>query len=173
MSPRRIVLVGFMGAGKSTIGRALARHLEWTFVDLDTRIEKRTGHTVPELFEMRGEAGFRDIEWQAAAALRTLDRHVIAAGGGAFAQRATRAELTSGAATVYLRCTLETVLARVGDGHGRPLATNRETITGLYLERETSYRLAEFTIDTDDGSPQALAVRVADLVLGKTPPGAR
>ena len=91
--PARIVLVGFMGAGKSAVGRRLARRLKYRFVDLDHRIERRAGKKVAELFREQGEAAFRAFELEEAAAVSELENVVVAAGGGAFVLPATRERL--------------------------------------------------------------------------------
>jgi len=166
VSPQRIVLVGFMASGKSTLGRRVARRLGWRFRDLDAWIEEKAGCGIPEIFASQGEPAFRELERQAAEAAGELKDHVVAAGGGAFAQPATRAALRSGAVTVWLRCRLDTVLKRVGDGSGRPLARNRETIGKLFAEREPSYRLAELVVDTDTGSPEELTEHLIRKVFG-------
>ena len=105
--PARIVLVGFMGAGKSAVGRRLARRLKYRFVDLDLRIEKRAGKTIAELFREQGEAAFRALEREEAGAVSELENVVVAAGGGAFVVPATRELLRKGALTVWLQCDLE------------------------------------------------------------------
>jgi shikimate kinase len=154
------VLVGFMGAGKSTIGPILAGELGWGFVDLDTRIEEREGRLVAAIFREEGEASFRVLERdQAARAAR--ERHlVIATGGGAFAQPDTREVLRQGAVTVWLRSDLATLLARIPPDGRRPLAANRAIMQSLLAEREPSYKLADVTVDAS-GKPDAVAALVA------------
>lgn len=163
--PRRVVLVGFMGSGKSTVAPRLAELLGWAHLDMDPEIERRTGLTVAEIFRERGEPAFRREERALAAQLVERDRLVVAAGGGAFAQPETRALLRQDAATVWLRCDLDTVLARIpGDG-SRPLAGSRETIAALFATREPSYRLADWTFDAARHPPEALAREIADAVF--------
>jgi shikimate kinase len=158
------VLVGFMGSGKTTVGRELARILGWGYRDLDRWIEERTGLTVAQIFRERGEPAFREEERCAALEAARLRRHVVSAGGGAFAQPATRAALSRGAVTVWLRCRLETLLKRVPQDGSRPLAVDRETIRRLLAEREPSYRLADLVVDTDEGTPSTAARRIVKLV---------
>jgi len=160
--PRRVVLVGFMGSGKTTVGASLARLLDWPLVDMDAQIEEDTGLSVAEIFGRRGEAFFREQEARLADALRGRERLVVAAGGGAFATRATREALKAGAAAVWLKCDLETILARVPLDGSRPLASSRETIRRLLAEREPSYRLADLTVDASGRSPEAVAREIAD-----------
>ena len=113
--PERVVLVGFMGAGKSTIGRRLAKRLGFAFVDLDRRIEVRAGRKIAAIFQEQGEAAFRELELEESRALASLTRVVVATGGGAFAQDATRNALQQGAFTVWLQCSLGT--AQLPDRH--------------------------------------------------------
>jgi shikimate kinase len=163
--PRRIVLVGFMGSGKTTVGASLARILGWRFEDMDVRISAENGLSVAEIFGRRGEAFFRAEEARVAAALRGRERLVVAAGGGAFATPATREALQAGAAAVWLKCDLETILARVPLDGSRPLASSRETIGRLLAEREPSYRLADLTVDASGRLPEAVAREIVDCLF--------
>lgn len=165
--PARLVLVGFMAAGKTTVGRLLAERLRWDFVDLDERIRERSGRSVPELFAELGEAAFRDEERRAARELLARERCVAAAGGGAFAQPETRALLSQGALTIWLRAGLETLLARLPQDGARPLAANRARIPALLAERESSYRLADLSVDTDSASPQDVVETIVRLVRAR------
>jgi shikimate kinase len=160
----RIVLVGFMGAGKSSVGRLLATLLDFAFEDMDGRIEARTGRTIATLFAERGEEGFREEERHEAHLLSGLPRRVIAAGGGAFVWPETRALLCAGAVTVWLRCDLETLLARIPPDGTRPLAGNREIMRALLAEREPSYRLADLAVDASRPTPREVADRIAHLI---------
>jgi shikimate kinase len=163
--PRRIVLVGFMGAGKTTVGATLAARLGWGFLDLDRRIEERAGRSVPEIFRRDGEPAFREEERRAAEEAAGLDRLVIAAGGGAFAHPATRAALARGSMTVWLACSLETVLERIAPGPDRPLASSRERMHRLMSLREPSYRLADRVVDAS-AEPSEVVRRVLAAVFG-------
>ncbi len=162
----RIVLVGFMGAGKSTVGRLVARRLGYTFEDMDNRIEAHTGRTIAAIFEDDGEEAFRALEREEARRLSELPGRVVAAGGGAFARPETRALLQQRAVTVWLRCDLETALARLPDDGARPLARNRDIMRALLAERESSYRMADVVVEAA-GAPEQVAERVVALVRGR------
>ncbi len=163
--PRRLVLVGFMGSGKSAVAPALAAMLGWEHLDMDVEIERHTGLVVAEIFRQRGEAAFRAEEGQLALRLAAREELVVAAGGGAFAQPDTREALRRGAVTVWLRCDLETVMSRIARDGSRPLAGSRETIAALFAARESSYRLADWTFDAARLPPEALAREIADAVF--------
>jgi len=164
--PARVVLVGFMGAGKSTVGRRLARRLGFRFEDMDRRIEKREGQSIARLFRERGEPVFRELEREEARAVSVLSGVVVAAGGGAFAQDETRGLLQQGAITIWLQCTLEAAVARVRPDGRRPLAANREIMRTLLAEREPSYRQADMAVDTSGREPREVVDRIVELIEG-------
>jgi shikimate kinase/3-dehydroquinate synthase len=161
-----IVLVGFMGAGKTTVGRLLAARLGRPFVDLDRLVEERAGEGIPELFRTRGEPAFRGLEREAAREALRAGAPVLAAGGGAFADPETREVLREGTTTVWLRCALPALLARVPLDGSRPLATNHETIVRLLAEREPSYRLADLTVDTTQARPADVSRTILEALFG-------
>ena len=160
MTPR-IVLVGFMGAGKTTVGRALARRIGWDFVDLAEAIEERAGRKVAAIFAEEGEEAFRALERAAASEAARGERVIIAAGGGAFVDPRTRAVLRHGASVVWLTCAPDALVARIAGDGNRPLAGNRATIGALLTEREPFYRLADLAVDTTSVGPQDAARTVA------------
>lgn len=165
MRPLRIVLVGFMGSGKSSVGPLLAARLGWGFRDLDAWIEERAGRRVAELFR-EGEQAFRGLETEAAREAATLTRYVIAAGGGAFARPETRELLRAGpVASVWLRASLDALLARIPPDGSRPLAGSRETMAALLAERESSYRQADWSVDTTAVAPEEVARAIVGLVF--------
>ena len=161
----RIVLVGFMGAGKTTVGGHLAEILGWDFADLDQEVAARAGKTVAAIFREEGEAAFRAAEHAAAVALANRRRIVIAAGGGSFEAPATRAALSGGAVTVWLRCDLPALFARIANDGSRPLAGSRETISALLRQREPTYGLADLVVDTTNAAPPHAARAVARAAL--------
>ena len=150
-----------MGAGKSTVGPLVAARLGFAFLDLDASIEEKAGRPVAEIFrDSGGEPAFRDLERRAAEEAAGRPRTVVAAGGGAFAQPATRSALQRGAVTVWLRCDLDVVLERIPADGRRPKAANRAIMRALLTEREPSYQLADVVVEASDGTPDAVADRV-------------
>jgi shikimate kinase len=164
MPVERVVLVGFMGSGKTTVGQVVAKRLGWRFLDLDDWIETQAGRSVARIFDEDGERRFRELERLAAREVQGLRDYVIATGGGAFAEPETRMALSAGAVTVWLRCDPETLLARIPADGSRPLARKRETIRGLLDARESSYRMADRIVDAT-GGPAVVAERVVEAVL--------
>jgi shikimate kinase len=144
-----IFLVGFMGAGKSTVGRALAALLSWDFIDLDQRIEERDGRSVPKIFEESGAAAFREIESAMLAAVAERPRTIVALGGGAWTSAANRAIVAENGVSVFLDASLETIKRRVTADGSRPLFGEPESVTSLYAERLPLYRTALMTVPTD------------------------
>ncbi|HBO14497.1 MAG TPA: shikimate kinase AroK [Halieaceae bacterium] len=162
--PRRVFLVGPMGAGKTTIGRQLARSLGLGFADSDTEIEARTGADIPWIFDVEGEAGFRDREEAVLAEMTTWDDTVLATGGGAVLRPANRQVLAERGFVIYLRTTLEEQLRRTRKDRNRPLLQTADpegTLRRLFAERDPLYRsVADLVIDTDSSSPKTVAQRV-------------
>ena len=156
-----IYLVGMMGAGKTTVGRALARRLKLRFVDSDQEIEARCGVKIPVIFEIEGEDGFRAREAQAIAELTRLEGIVLATGGGVVLCEDSRRLLAEHGTVIYLRATPEHLYQRVRQDRNRPLLASGdplERLRELYRSRDPLYRaIADLTIDTGRQSVQALA----------------
>lgn len=163
---RIVVLVGFMGAGKSTVGRELARVLNWSFYDLDGLVESRTGKTVAALFSEQGEPAYRKLEAQSLTEIfQKLEDEpaVVALGGGAFVQEPIRQIIRDySASVVYLDVGLEEAFRRCAAAPGfRPLLSDREQATLLYEERLPFYRTADLEVRTDGKTPTAVAQEIA------------
>jgi shikimate kinase len=166
---RTIVLVGLMGAGKTKIGRRLSTRLNLPFFDSDAEIEEAAGETIEEIFRHRGEAAFRDGERRVIARLLCQSTHVLATGGGAFMDPATRAIIRAMGVSVWLHADLEILLARVARRTHRPLLSGRDqraVMTDLIERRYPIYAEADLTIDSSEGPPEATATRVIAALAG-------
>ncbi len=159
----RVVLIGFMAVGKTTVGRLAAKRLGYSFEDMDRRIETRAGRSIQAIFREDGEEAFRAMERDEAQALKDVSHCVIAAGGGAFTRPETRTLLQEGAITVWLRCDIDTALARIPADGSRPLAGNHDIMRALLNAREAVYSMADMAVDAA-GTPDQVAERVVALV---------
>ncbi|HUP02338.1 MAG TPA: shikimate kinase [Bryobacteraceae bacterium] len=160
-----IYLVGFMGSGKSTVGRALAHRLGWSFFDIDHEIERAEGMTIAEIFDTRGEDEFRRIEsrvvMQHVRSVECGHPAVVALGGGAFAAPGTRQLLRENGVTVWLDCAFDVVSRRVAQETTRPLARDPHAFRALYLARRDTYALADVRLALGDEDAQT----VVDMLL--------
>jgi len=162
-----VVLVGFMGSGKSSVGRELARRFGARFVDVDERIEQAAGSPIRDLFAREGEPAFREREKSAIREVLSVKGCVVATGGGAFADEANRLLLRSYAPVVYLETGVETLLERLAGDVERPLLRGgeREAVVRELLSRRVhGYREADFTVRTDGRTVQEVAGRVAGWI---------
>jgi shikimate kinase/3-dehydroquinate synthase len=171
---RSVVLVGMPGAGKTAIGRRLAARLGLPFRDADTEIESAAGMPITEIFARYGEPHFRDGERRVITRLLAGPPLVLATGGGAFADPATRAAIkASGAATLWLRCAMATLLRRVAGREHRPMFLNAdpaEVLARLMAARHPFYAEADVTVTCTDESPEATTRRVQDALDGAVAP---
>lgn len=160
----RLFLIGPMGAGKTAIGKELARQLELDFLDADQEIERRTGVDIPLIFEKEGEAGFRRREREVVAELTQRERLVLATGGGAVLDPANREALKSRGRVIYLKASLASQAARTAQNRNRPLlhTEDREArLEQLFEIRRPLYEdLADLTVDTDSGQVKQITQRI-------------
>lgn len=163
-----IFFVGLMGAGKTTVGRALARALDKTFYDTDHEIERRTGVRVPVIFELEGEAGFRKRETAMIEELSQLPNIVLATGGGAVLLPQNRAVMRSHGQVVYLRANVHELWLRTRNDKNRPLLQNgdpRTKLEQLFAVRDPLYReVATHIVDTG-GQPVSAIVHQIEALL--------
>lgn len=143
---RRVYLVGFMGCGKSTVGRRVAERLGVPFVDVDDEIERTSGRTVRAIFEESGEPAFRRLESEFLAAAESLPAAVVATGGGCFTLEDNRRRIGARGLAVFLDVTLDTVHARLKGKTDRPLFLNPEQLAGLFAARAPFYRMAPVAV---------------------------
>lgn len=163
MSARHLLLVGFMGAGKSCVGQRVAELLGRPFVDLDEAIVARAGRSIPEIFEADGEARFRETETAALVGLVPEPPSVVATGGGIVHSLENRQMMHLLGNVIYLEVSIEEALARIGDADGRPLLAEGPVAAARLLDgREELYRAAaDVAVDTVGETVDEIAAKVA------------
>lgn len=168
LGPRAIVLVGLMGAGKTSVGKRIAAKLHLPFVDADAEIEKAADATIPEIFAQHGEAYFRDGERRVIRRLLDGNPKVLATGGGAFMNDETRAAIVEGAVSIWLRAELDVLMARVRKRANRPLLQNPDpegTMRRLMAERDPVYSEANVHILSRDVTHEIVADETIEALL--------
>ena len=159
---QNLIIVGPMGAGKTTIGRLLAKELKLSFKDSDKEIEERTGANIPWIFDVEGEQGFRDREQEVLAELCQQQGQVLATGGGAILRPENRQALRAGGYVIYLHASVEQQLARTARDRNRPLlrtANPGQVLRDLLEIRDPLYReIADILIETDQPRPPRMVV---------------
>lgn len=166
-----IYLVGFMGCGKTTIGAHLADELGWSFADLDEDVVRKQKLSISEIFDLHGEAGFREIE---RAVLRERIRAVqsgrpvvLALGGGTFVDTENNRLLSENGVSVWLDCPFERIRARIGDGSGRPLARDPKRFEELFHARRADYSRCDYRVEVDTDDAAVVTAAVLELPLFK------
>lgn len=173
----RILLVGMMGAGKTTVGRGLAQRFGWPYLDSDEEVRRRTGRTVPQIFAEEGEEAFRAQEAAVLAeACASTHPVVVSVAGGAVLDPRNRELISTCGLVVWLRASLTTLTQRVGDGRTRPLLGDDPgaALRRLYPERARLYgEVASLVIDVDDLPTERVVERVARVVSERSQAGRR
>lgn len=162
--PDNVVLIGFMGSGKTTVGEELAQLTGWRFIDLDQCICQRAGRSIPEIFAGEGEGAFRTLETDALRSLREVSGCIIATGGGAVGQAENWSLMRSLGPTVFLDVSWQNLVSRISAQGGRPLANGQdgwELVRKLLEERLPLYTRADFRIDCGTGRPAEIAEKIA------------
>jgi shikimate kinase len=157
---QRIFLTGFMGAGKTTVGRILARTLGWEFVDVDQLIVDGSGSSIPEIFVRQGEAGFRRLESEVLREILSRDRLVVSTGGGIVIDPVNRRLMRESGAVINLSVTADAVLQRLAGDASRPLLSGEDRsakIATLLAERAAGYADADLVLETSGRTPAAIA----------------
>ena len=162
---KNLVLTGFMGTGKTTVGKILAKKLGYRFVDSDEEIETTEGKKISELFELYGESGFRDIESRVIAQLAEKTNCVIATGGGVVLRKENIDRLRENGVVVLLRANIETIAQRLADKTDRPLALGKsvEELAQKLADRTPYYENNDFAFDIEDLSPLGIADRIIEI----------
>jgi shikimate kinase len=162
-APRRIILTGFMGSGKTTLGPILAARIGWSFIDVDDVIEAEAGATIAELFSRHGEAAFRERERDTIARLAAGESLVLALGGGAIEHQATRDLLLTAPDTllIHLEVELATTLKRcAGTELARPILADQTNLVSRYQRRLPLYRMAHISISVDALVPEQIVEQI-------------
>lgn len=168
LGPRAIVLVGLMGAGKTSVGKRIATKLHLPFIDADAEIEKAADATIPEIFAQHGEAYFRDGERRVIRRLLDGNPKVLATGGGAFMNEETRTAILEGAVSIWLRAELDVLMARVRKRANRPLLQTADpegTMRQLMTDRYPVYELANVHILSRDVTHEIVADETIEALL--------
>ena len=164
---QNIALIGFMGVGKSAVGRNLAKKLRRRFIDLDRIVEKTAGMNVREIFLRKGEPFFRQLEKQVLAAILQKDRQVISTGGGVITDDENLMLLRERALLVALTASVDVLLARAGNGSKRPLlegANRKERVEELLIQRQGRYARAHVTIDTTELTLDQVVDKIMQII---------
>jgi shikimate kinase len=170
LGTRSVVLVGMMGAGKSTIGRRLSLRLRLPFLDADTEIETAAGMSIPDIFEARGEPDFRDGEARVIARLLDSGPGVLATGGGAFMREETRSRIRDKAVSIWLKADADIIMRRVKRRADRPLlqtADPEATVGRLIREREPVYQYADLTVWSRDVPHEKIVDECIEALYGR------
>ena len=183
LGPRSVVLVGMMGAGKSSIGRRLAGRLGIAFVDADAEIEKAAGMTIPDIFAIRGEAEFRAGEARVIARLLESGPQVLATGGGAFVNADTRAAVAAKGISIWLKAEFDVLMKRDGRANPRPAAERRQdrpllkthdpaaTLRELIAARYPVYELADLTVQSREVPHDKIVDEIVSALAERICPG--
>ena len=164
---RPIVLIGMMGAGKTTVGRRLAAALDRRFIDSDAEIEAAAGMSIPDIFELHGESDFRAGEVKVIARLLGENDIVLGTGGGAFMNAETRTIIGEKAVSIWLKADLDTLFARVSRRSNRPLlktANPRQTLKALMDERSPVYAEADLIVESRDVPHETVALEILEAL---------
>jgi shikimate kinase len=164
----RVVLLGYMTSGKSTVGQALARRLEWDFLDFDVEIERREGRTIKEIIGDQGQEAFRSMEAALTAEVSERPRIVLAPGGGWILRPEQLDPLGATTLSVWLRVSVDETVRRLrADSIDRPFREHpdpRGMISSMLAEREPLYRLADISVPAEGRSPEAIAFEIETII---------
>ncbi len=174
LTGRNIILIGLMGAGKTSVGRQLARMIEMPFTDADAEIARAAGCSIPDIFSLYGEAAFREGERRVIGRLMNEGPMVLATGGGAFMDEETRTAIRQNGISVWLRASIDTLVRRIGRRHGRPMLTGGDTrviLEGLAELRHPVFIEADIIVNsTDEPTERTVKKVIASLKIHASQP---
>ena len=163
-SGRPIFLVGFMGAGKTTVGKVLAKKLKRKFIDLDALIEEKAGRQVAEIFAQSGEQAFRELERETIRSLEGANHAVVALGGGCYVAPANRDQLRGLGVTIWIDCPIGVCWSRISSHRFRPLLGTIDDMEKLLAAREPAYREADIRIQAGKNGPDKVALAIIEAL---------
>ncbi|WP_312886563.1 shikimate kinase [Paenibacillus foliorum] len=161
-----VILIGFAGTGKSTVGKALSEQLGWQFIDTDQRIEELQGVSITEMFQTMGEQAFRTVESEVIDRTLKVENQVVSTGGGAVLAERNRARMQESGIVINLTATKEIIITRVSKDQSRPLVQGNveEKVTALMESRKHAYDFADLAIDTSELSVTEIVERIAAVL---------
>lgn len=162
MQTDKIYLVGFMGAGKSSVADVLGHCIGWRIEDVDQRIENREGRSIAQIYAKEGEAYFRKVERMVLLEILGHRHTVVATGGGTFVDRLNQSTINRDGVSIWLDASFETVVERIPPDGRRPLAADRDSMQSLWTERRAAYSLAHLRLDSDTVPIGELVRRIID-----------
>ncbi|NBI30699.1 shikimate kinase [Chengkuizengella marina] len=167
MKKNNVVLIGFMGTGKSTVGKQLALKLGWEFIDTDQEIEHREKMSIPEIFSKNGENYFRKVETEIIQKVMSNEKQVIATGGGSVLRLENRSKMLSHGTVIQLEADTENIIKRVEGEKQRPLLQGnlREKVYEMKDQRKYVYDFADFVIDTNVMKVDSIAEQIYNLMI--------
>lgn len=167
---QRIFLTGFMGAGKSAVGKLLAENLDLPYCDLDEEVERKAGKSINEIFDLEGEAYFRMLETDTLEqVIRDKSRCVVSTGGGIVLNKHNRDLMKQSGIIFYLRAKIDTIIERLEGDEKRPLLKDddkREQALQIFSQRSSLYEESDYTVDTDGLDPGQIAERIEQIATG-------
>ncbi|MDD2717008.1 MAG: shikimate kinase [Candidatus Wallbacteria bacterium] len=160
----KVFLVGFMGCGKTTVGKLLAKKMGRPFFDVDREVEQNEGKKVSEIFAESGEEHFRSLETEWIKSVCKGKKAVVSGGGGCFCRPQNREIIKKNCTTVYLEAEFETLLERILKDNDRPLAQNLEELHSLFDQRIQDYEKTDFSVRIDDRSPLEIVEEIIKVI---------
>ena len=166
MLKKNIVLIGMMGAGKTTIGFKLAKKLRYQFIDIDTEIENSENEKIIDIFQNKGEGFFRKIEEKISISFLEKNKRVISLGGGTFLNDKVRKKIKKNSYSIWLNWKLKTILARITRNNRRPLALklNKKDLANLYRKRVKFYKLSDYKVNCENKNKNEIIKQISNIL---------
>jgi len=166
MLKKNIVLIGMMGAGKTTIGFKLAKKLGYQFIDIDSEIENSQNEKIIDIFQNKGEGFFRKIEEKISLSFLEKNKSVISLGGGTFLNDKVRKKIKKNSCSIWLKWKLETILTRITRNTRRPIALklNKRDLANLYRKRVKFYKLSDYKVNCENKNKNEITNQIIEII---------